>query len=197
MNARRIAAVLVLTVIGVIGLVAYNPKPIHPATERKDVTATNWAGYVDAATLPKVSATWKVGVSANPADVVDQWVGYGGVKTGTILQAGVQTQGVNAWAWVEDYPALPVYLKIRTPVLSTVSVTVTNRGNVTIKTAEQTYHKHFNFNFSGASSEWILETHNKLGAGNLEGLWSFEHTNRPSNAQAWNEPTISAKEIAK
>lgn len=180
-NLKALAAAAALTATGVTGLVAYNPTPVAKTV----YASTNWGGKSTATTLRVVDGSWTIYPSAKHSDIVDTWVGDGGVTTGTILQVGVQVQGNDAWPWVEDYPAAPVYLgQIPAHIGDTVHASVSTTGMVRIAVNNVRWHKHFAFNFAGASSEAINEVHNTLGTAN--GGISPIKSNLPVASDDWN-----------
>ncbi|MBA3825551.1 MAG: hypothetical protein H0X24_16840, partial [Ktedonobacterales bacterium] len=147
-----------------------------PTSDRLTSRSQNWAGYTIATTPPAktphvtaISATWQVPQVTGPANSDSStWVGIGGVKNDSLIQAGtdqlMQNGKVGYYAWIELLPALPqpvqgitllpgdtvtVSIKYESGQAWTISITDKD-ANITV-TQKVTYASCF------CSAEWIEE----------------------------------------
>ncbi len=147
-----------------------------PTPARLTSRSQNWAGYIIAATPPAkvprvtaISATWQVPqvTSATNADS-STWVGIGGVKNDSLIQAGtdqlVQNGKVGYYAWVELLPALPQPVRgIDLLPGDTVTVAISYESGqtwqirITDKDANKTVTQKVTYASCFCSAEWIEE----------------------------------------
>ncbi|MCE3553109.1 hypothetical protein LWC33_16795 [Pseudonocardia sp. RS11V-5] len=80
------------------------------------VTGSNWSGWAAVGTgFSRVSAAWSAPAvrCGAPTQIAGQWVGLGGVVTGTVQQTGLEitcASGKPVYrAWYEAAPQAPVY----------------------------------------------------------------------------------------
>lgn len=130
----------------------------------------NWAGYfLQTHNVTAVSATWQVPQVGSPANSDSStWVGIGGVKNNSLIQAGTDQMMLNGkpyyFAWVELLPALPVQVKeidLLPGDTMTVSITEQSTDNWHItfvdKDANESTTQSVKYQSCLCSAEWIEE----------------------------------------
>jgi hypothetical protein len=137
----------------------------------------NWAGYTIASGNParvpritSIAASWQVPQVSDPPSNADSstWIGIGGVKNETLIQAGtdqlVQNGKPRYYAWIEMLPALPQQVPdIDLLPGDTVSVSITYLTGqtwqiaISDKEAHQSITKKVTYASCFCSAEWIEE----------------------------------------
>jgi hypothetical protein len=147
-----------------------------PTPARLTSRSQNWAGYTITSTPPAkppqvtaISATWQVPQVTGPANSDSStWVGIGGVKNDSLIQAGtdqlIQNGKVGYYAWIELLPALPQQVKgISLLPGDTISVAITYQSgqtwtiSITDKDANTTVTQKVSYVSCFCSAEWIEE----------------------------------------
>lgn len=130
----------------------------------------NWAGFfLQARAVTAISGTWQVPQVNGPAESDSStWIGIGGVKNNSLIQAGTDQLMQNGkpyyFAWIELLPALPMQVKeIDLLPGDTVTFTITYQNAnqwavvITDKDANESVTKHETYASCLCSAEWIEE----------------------------------------
>jgi hypothetical protein len=130
----------------------------------------NWSGYfMQTGAITAISATWQVPQVTGTSDSDSStWIGIGGVKNGSLIQAGtdqlIQHGKTYYAAWIEALPALPQPVKeiVLLPG-DTVTVSITYQGSDTWhvafadKDANTSTTKSMQYASCFCSADWIEE----------------------------------------